>query len=316
MNLKVVALAGGVGGAKLVDGLANLLTPEEFCVIVNTGDDFDHLGLRICPDLDTVCYTLANLANPVTGWGRRDESWVVFDTLAKLGGPDWFRLGDQDLATHLFRTSLLNEGYSLYKVTQMLCEKWGVNHSVFPMSNDAVQTIVHTSDGESLAFQEYFVRQGFQPAVESIEFTGAKESKPNAKAINCLAGADLVVIAPSNPWVSIDPILAVPGYRKLINQKPVIAVSPLIGGKAVKGPAAKMFQEMGIEPTASAVASHYREILTGFMLDTSDHAEFEIISRWRIIPYEDNILMNNKKDRVRLAEAVLNFGETILTRSR
>lgn len=314
--MKVVALAGGVGGAKLVDGLAKLLTPEEFCVIVNTGDDFEHLGLRICPDLDTVCYTLANLANPETGWGRCDESWVVFDTLSELGGPDWFRLGDQDLATHLFRTSLLKEGLKIDEVTQKLCDRWCVNHDVFPMSNDEVQTIVHTSDGEALAFQEYFVRQGFQPAVESIEFTGAKESKPSAEAVKRLAGADLVVIAPSNPWVSIDPILAVPGYRELINQKPVIAVSPLIGGKAVKGPAAKMFQEMGIAPTASAVASHYRELLTGFMMDNRDHAEFENISRWRIIPLEEDILMNNIKDRVRLAEAVLNFGETILTRSR
>ncbi len=314
--MKVVALAGGVGGAKLVDGLARLLTPKEFCAIVNTGDDFDHLGLRICPDLDTVCYTLANLANPETGWGRRDESWVVFDTLAELGGPDWFRLGDQDLATHLFRTSLIKMGFKIDEVTHKLCEHWGVNHRVLPMSNDWVQTIMHTSDGESLAFQEYFVRQGFQPAVKSIEFKGVKDSKPNAEAVKRLARADLVVIAPSNPWVSIDPILAVPGYRELIIQKPVIAVSPLIGGKAIKGPAAKMFQEMGITPTASAVASHYREFLTGFMMDSCDRAEFENVSRWRIIPIEEDILMKNINDRVRLAEAVLNFGETILTRSR
>lgn len=314
--MNVVALAGGVGGAKLVEGLAQCLPPEQFSVIVNTGDDFEHLSLLICPDLDTVCYTLAGLANPETGWGRRDETWVVFEHLKKMDGPGWFQLGDKDLATHLTRTTRLAQGHPLSIVTSGFCSHWGINHAVYPMSDDTVRTIIHTTDGQSLGFQEYFVKLRFEPKVTSIEFSGASVSKPVVDALQKINKADLVILAPSNPFVSIDPILSVPGYLSVIKEKPVIAVSPLVGGRALKGPAAKMFQEMGIQPSAAAVAAHYRDWLTGFVLHTSDANEFEKISRSRIIPLVTDIIMNHHRDRVRLAEDVLKFGETLLTRSR
>lgn len=314
--MKVVALAGGVGGAKLVDGLASLLPPEDLSVIVNTGDDFEYLSLKISPDLDTVCYTLAGLANPTTGWGRMDETWQVFNAVAALDGPDWFHLGDRDIATHLVRTQRLNQGHSLSAITQTLCRNWGISHAVYPMSDDPVRTIVHTADGESLGFQVYFVKRECQPIVESFEFQGAKDAHPVLKALQKIRKSDLVIFAPSNPWVSIDPILAVPGYREAIGKKPVIAVSPLIGGKALKGPAAKMYRELGVQPSAAAVADHYRDLLAGFVLDHVDRGELEKIERWRIIALVTDILMKDKQDRVRLAGEVLEFGETILNRSR
>lgn len=314
--MKVVAFAGGVGGAKLVDGIAQILSPDDFSVVVNTGDDFDILSLRVSPDLDTVCYTLAGLANPQTGWGRRDETWATLDGVTALGGPDWFRLGDRDLATHLMRTTRLNQGDLLSEITRDFCRSWQVHHPVYPMTDDCVRTIVHTASGESLSFQAYFVQRACQPAVESFEFQGAQTAQPLPDALQAIREADLIVLAPSNPWVSIDPILAVPGYLTAIAKKPVLAVSPLIGGKAIKGPAAKMYLELGIEPTASAVALHYREFLTGFVFDRVDHAELENIERWRIIPLVTDILMKDKQDRVRLAKEVLKFGELVLNRSR
>lgn len=313
--MKVVAFAGGVGGAKLVDGLANLLSPDDFCVIVNTGDDFEHLSLKISPDLDTVCYTLGGVANPDVGWGIQDETWVTFKAVADLNGPSWFKLGDRDLATHLVRTTRLNQGELLSEITQDLCRQWGVVHRVFPMSNDPVRTIVHTAVGELLGFQEYFVHQTCSPVVSSFEFLGASAAKPVPAATEAVKAADLIIFAPSNPWVSIDPILAVPGYREVIVNKPVIVVSPIIDGKAIKGPAAKMYQEMGIQPSAEAVAHHYRGLINGFVFDTLDCDQLEKIRRWRIIPLVTDILMKDKSDRVRLAGETLEFGEAILNRS-
>jgi LPPG:FO 2-phospho-L-lactate transferase len=314
--LKVIALAGGVGGAKLVDGLAKLLSPKDLSVIVNTGDDFEYLSLQISPDLDTVCYTLADLANAETGWGQRQESWVTFNEITALGGLNWFRLGDKDLATHLVRTTWLQQGKSLSHITRAFCNHWGVLHPVFPMSDDPVRTVVHTVDGNALSFQEYFVHQACKPVVKSFEFIGAVVSTPVPAAIKKLVESDLVILAPSNPWVSIDPILSVPGYRQAMANKPVLAISPLIGGKAVKGPAAKMYRELGVQPSAAAVASHYHAFLTAMIIDTLDHAELEKIERWRIIALATDILMKDKLDRIRLAEEVLRFGETILNRSR
>lgn len=314
--MKVAALAGGVGGAKLVDGLARILSPDELSVIVNTGDDFTYLGLQISPDLDTVCYTLAGLANPETGWGQRDESWVAYQAAADLGGPDWFHLGDKDLATHLVRTSRLDARERLSAITHDFCEAWGIRHAVFPMSDDPVSTIVHTVDGEALVFQEYFVHRQCRPVVRSFEFAGAAESKPVPAALKALESADVVIIAPSNPWVSIDPILAIPGYHDMVSGKLVVAVSPIIAGKALKGPAAKIYQELGIKPCAAAVADHYRDFLTGFVFDEVDSGELEKIKRWRIIPLVADIIMRNEKDRVRLAQEVLTFCETIFNRSR
>ncbi len=314
--MKVVALAGGVGGAKLVDGLAALLPPTDFCVIVNTGDDFDHWGLRICPDLDTVCYTLAGLANPKTGWGLRDETWTTFEAVKSLGGPDWFRLGDKDLATHLVRTQQLGQGHALSAITREFCLGWGMVHPVLPMSDEPVRTIVHTADQGSMGFQHYFVKYGFQPVVKAFEFRGADQAKPAPGVLDAIDLADLVIFSPSNPWVSIDPILSVRGYRQALENKVVIAVSPIVGGYALKGPAAKMFNELGIRPSASAVASHYGRLLTGFIFDQQDQEELEKIERWRIIPLLTNIIMKDAQDRIRLAQEVLEFGETVLSRSR
>ncbi len=314
--MKVVAFAGGVGGAKLVDGLAQLLAPDELSIVVNTGDDFEYLSLKISPDLDTVCYTLADLANPQTGWGQRDETWVTFEAIRNLGGPAWFQLGDKDMATHILRTSMLETGNPLSDVTQSFCRQWGIAHPVFPMSDDPVRTIIHTKQGETLSFQEYFVHQACEPSVQSIEFQGAEKATPSTGAIKALEHADVVILAPSNPWVSIDPILAVPGYKQAISEKTVIAVSPLIGGKALKGPAAKIYQEMGITPSAAAVADHYRDVLAGFVFDFQDRGELEKIERWRIIPLVADIMMKDKPDRVRLAQEVLTFSETVHNRSR
>lgn len=314
--MKVVALAGGVGGAKLVAGLAKILPKDQLIVVVNTGDDFEYLNLKISPDLDTVCYTLAGLANPETGWGQRDENWVTHKTIRSLGGPDWFKLGDRDLATHLVRTHQLTKGKPLSEITTEFCQGWGIKHRIYPMSDDRVETIVHTQSGGALGFQEYFVHQACQPVVKSFEFRGSETARPIPDVIEGILKADIIIFAPSNPWVSIDPILSIPGYRKTIASKPVLAVSPIIGGKAVKGPAAKMYQELGYDPTASVVASHYRDLLTGFVLDTVDRSELEKIGRWRIIPFVTNILMRNEQDRIRLAEEVISFGEMILHRSR
>jgi LPPG:FO 2-phospho-L-lactate transferase len=314
--MKVCVMAGGVGGAKLVDGLAQVLSLTDLSIIVNTGDDFEYLGLQISPDLDTVCYTLADLANPKTGWGQRDETWVTFETLSKIGGLDWFRLGDRDLATHFYRTEALQQGKTLTTITRELCHSWGIKHTIFPMSNDPVRTIVYTRAGEALGFQEYFVHQGCHPEVTGFEFSGASVAQPAPGALEAIQNADLVLLAPSNPWVSIGPILDVPGYLAAIREKPVIAVSPIVGGKALKGPAAKMYLELGIKPSASAVADHYRKFLTGFVFDTIDLGELEKIKRWRIIPLVTDVVMHDKQDRVRLAKEVLRFSETVLNRSR
>jgi LPPG:FO 2-phospho-L-lactate transferase len=313
--MKVIALAGGVGGAKLVHGLAKVLSPEDFSVIVNTGDDFFHFGLKICPDLDTVCYTLAGLTNPATGWGQCEETWTVLDTVTQLGGADWFQLGDKDLATHLVRTAQLEQGKSLSEITHAYCQHWGITHRVYPMSDDPVETIVYTQEHGPLGFQEYFVHYGFRPVVTSFEFRGADRAVPAPGALEQIESADLVIIAPSNPWVSIDPILAIPEYRDSLARKMVIAVSPLVGNQALKGPAAKMFREMGIEPNPSAVAAHYGHLLKGFVIDHKDQLELEKIQRWRIIGLLSNIVMKDVPDRIRLAEEVLEFGESVLDRS-
>lgn len=300
--MKIVALAGGVGGAKLAHGLAQILPPEELTVIVNTGDDFEHLGLYICPDLDTVCYTLAGLANPETGWGRVGESWNTIANVEKLGGPAWFRLGDQDIATHLERTRRLKEGQPLSQVIRDFCRAWDVRHIVLPMCDSPVRTMVDTDEGE-LAFQEYFVHRRCEPIVKGFRFDGAEAAEPAPGVREALESADAIVFCPSNPWVSIDPILRV---VKKIN-KPVVAVSPIIGGKTVKGPAAKMYTELGIEPSALAVAMHYRTILTGFVLDNADLKYEEGIKALQVKTLVTDTLMNQLTDRARLATDVLHF---------
>lgn len=309
--MKVVALAGGVGGAKLADGLAKILSAE-LTVVVNTGDDFDHLGLRICPDLDTVCYTLGGLANPVTGWGRRDESWHAMDTVASLGGPNWFNLGDRDMGTHLERTRRLRMGQSLSEITRAFCQAWGIESQVLPMSNDPIPTIVLTDQGE-LPFQEYFVHQKCAPRVAGFRFEGSADSVPAPGVSDAIKEADLIVVCPSNPWVSIDPILAMGNVRASLQGKTVIAVSPIIGGRTVKGPAGKMFTELGFESSASAVAGHYGKLLTGFVLDQVDVNDQDKIRSLGLEVLVTQTMMNTPEDRQQLAADVLFFGRKILS---
>jgi LPPG:FO 2-phospho-L-lactate transferase len=271
--VKIVALAGGVGGAKLAHGLARVLPPAELAIIVNNGDDFEHFGLRICRDLDTVCYTLAEIANPKTGWGLEDESYQVLEAIRDLGGPLWFRMGDRDLGTHLERTRRLQQGETLSVITRDFCRAWGIDHPILPVTNDPIATIVQTAEEGDLAFQEYFVRRQCQPVVTGFHFNGAAKAEPAPGVLDLIEAADVVVICPSNPWVSIAPILAVPGIRDAIAEKPVVAVSPLVGGAAIKGPAAKMYAELGVQPSAVAVAETYQDLLSGFVLDEVNQDE-------------------------------------------
>ncbi|RPJ25500.1 MAG: 2-phospho-L-lactate transferase [Chloroflexi bacterium] len=310
--MKIVALAGGVGGAKLAHGLAQILPPEDLTVIVNTGDDFEHYELYICPDLDTVCYTLAGLANPETGWGRVNETWNVIESASKLGGPEWFRLGDQDLGTHLERTRRLKEGQALSQITKDFCRAWGIEQTILPMADGPVRTMVETEAGD-LAFQEYFVHRRCEPRVRGFRFEGVERAEPAPGAREAIQSADAVVICPSNPWVSIDPILQV--LAPLLSGEGsgvrVVAVSPIIGGQTVKGPAAKMYRELGIEPSALAVANHYRGLVTGFVLDKIDEQlKGEIGINMRTMT--TNILMKDLHDRSRLAGEVLHFIEAVL----
>jgi len=312
-KLKIVALAGGVGGAKFAHGLAQILAPEDLTVIVNTGDDFEHYGLYICPDLDTVCYTLAGLANPATGWGRLNETWNVIENASTLGGPAWFRLGDQDLGTHLERTRRLKQGQTLSQITRDFCKAWGIAPTILPMSDQPVRTVVETDAGH-LAFQEYFVHRHCEPRVTGFQFEGVATAAPAPGTREAIDSADAILICPSNPWVSIDPILRVlsPLLKGEGSGMRFFAVSPIIGGQAIKGPAAKMYRELGIEPSALAVARHYCDFLAGFVFDKVDkHLEGEIRSL-DMRTLVTNTLMQSHDDRKRLAMDVLEFVRTDL----
>ena len=309
--MKVVALAGGVGGAKLVDGLAQVLPAEDLTTIVNTGDDFIHFGLNISPDIDTVCYTLAGLANPVTGWGRIDETWGTMQSLQTLGGPDWFSLGDKDLGTHLERTRRLQEGQKLSLIVKDFCEVWNIESTILPMSDDDIRTIVITGEGE-LPFQDYFVKKQCRPEVKGFKFLGIDSAVPAPGVIQAIKDADLLLICPSNPWVSIDPIILVPGIKSvLLEQKQgklkVFAVSPIIGGQSVKGPAGKMFTELGIEASAYAVAEHYQDIVDVFIFDYIDSEMEDSITELNMVAVCCQTLMKTRSDRKSLAESILNI---------
>jgi LPPG:FO 2-phospho-L-lactate transferase len=306
IDLNVVALAGGVGGAKLADGLAQVLQPEQLTIIVNTADDFTHLGLRISPDLDTVCYTLADMANPETGWGRINETWNVFERLKKMGMPDWFQLGDSDIATHLVRRMWLNEGRTLSQITQDFCKLWGLRERVLPMSDDTVQTWVYTSEGD-LEFQEYFAHHKCEPRVNGFKFEGVEKSKPAPGVLEAIDECEVAIICPSNPWVSIDPILSVPNIKQALSNHMVIAVSPIIGGKTIKGPAAKMFTELGIRPSALAVTRHYEDLIHSIVIDNSDKDYSMEINKLGIHPFLTNILMRERSDRGRLAKEIIDY---------
>ena len=303
--MKVVAVSGGVGGAKLAHGLA-MLDSIDLSVIVNTGDDFEHLGLLISPDLDTVTYALADVANPVMGWVRADETIQVFEELERYGAPNWFRLGDRDLALHLERTDRLRRGESLTAVTAGLCERLGVKAAVLPMTDARVPTRVHTSDGP-LDFQDYFVRLRCEPVVTGFEFSGIETAAPTPEVEAALAGADAIVFGPSNPFVSIDPILNIAGIREAIAAKPAVAVSPIVGGQAIKGPAAKMLNELGLDVSALAVARKYAGLLQGFVVDTQDAELASEIEAIGFAVLVTDTIMTSDGDRRRLAEECLDF---------
>jgi LPPG:FO 2-phospho-L-lactate transferase len=306
---QVLALAGGVGGAKLAAGLAKLLG-ERLTVLVNTGDDFDHLGLHISPDLDTVMYTLAGMANPQTGWGLAGETWSFMEQVEKLGGPAWFRLGDRDLATHALRTQWLRDGRTLTAATEQLCRVFGVSAAVLPMTDDRVRTIVH-AQGERLAFQDYFVRLQCSVPVTRLSFEGAAEATFNPLLHSLPRGAEsfVVLICPSNPYLSIDPILALPGLRDWLkkNAASIIAVSPIVSGAAIKGPAAKIMRELGIDPSAQSVAAHYHGLIDGFIIDQVDAASRDALAQSGVAVRVAQTIMRGSDERIALARECLAF---------
>jgi LPPG:FO 2-phospho-L-lactate transferase len=303
--MSVLALSGGIGGAKLALGLYRVLPPGKLTVVANTGDDFEHLGLSISPDIDTLLYTLSGIDNPELGWGRRNETWTFMAALEALGGETWFKLGDGDLATHVERTRRLAAGESLSQITDDFRRRLGILARPLPMSDDRVRTRLRTREG-LLDFQDYFVRLRASPVVREIAYAGAAEARANPDFLAALAGDDLelVVICPSNPFLSIDPILSLPRVRDALRacRAPVVAVSPIIGGKAVKGPTAKIMAELGLPVGAAAVARHYEDILDVFIADEADANEVEDLG----IPVRlARTLMSTIEDREALARVVL-----------
>jgi LPPG:FO 2-phospho-L-lactate transferase len=313
---RILALAGGVGGAKLALGLAGLLPSELLTIVVNTADDFEHLGLAISPDLDTVMYTLAGVANPETGWGRRGETWSVMDALGQLGGETWFRLGDKDLATHIERTRRLRGGEKLSAITRDLAQRLGVKPTMVPMSDDPVRTMV-TTDSSELAFQDWFVRLRCEPVVVSLHFAGAKTARPHPALVD-MAGLRGLIVCPSNPFVSVAPIVALPGVRMVIEHArvPRVAVTPIVGGQAIKGPAAKMLAELGHDVSALGVARYYKGLLDGFVLDAEDAALAPGIEALGIRVRVADTMMRNDQDKQRLAATTLEFVDELAISGR
>ncbi len=307
----VVALSGGVGGAKLALGLSRVVPPGCLTVVANTGDDCEHLGLAISPDLDTLLYTLAGVADPIKGWGREDETWTFMRALETLGGPTWFLLGDGDLATHVERTRRLAAGEPLSMIIDIFRRRLGIASQLVPMSDDPVRTRLRTTEGW-LDFQDYFVRRRCEPAVTAIELRGVERARPQPLVLDALTDPSLraVVICPSNPLISIEPILAVPGIRAALAacRAPVIAVSPIIGGEAVKGPTAKMLRELGSGHDAVAVALRYRDILDGYVVDTVDAATADVLD---IAVVAAPTLMTSLQDREHLAQIVIQFADQL-----
>lgn len=310
-NTRVLALCGGVGGAKLALGLARVLPPGALMIAANTGDDFEHLGLCVSPDLDTVTYALAARDNPETGWGRRDETWCFMHALAEVGGETWFKFGDRDLALHVERTRRLRNGETLSAITADIARRFGIKSRIVPMSDNCVRTMVHTRDG-TLEFQRYFVEKRCTPEVTGFSFEGAAVATPHPAILEVLSDRRLraIVICPSNPYISIDPILALPGLRAALKRAwaPVVAVSPIIGGRAVKGPTAKMMQELGLSADVRTVAAHYGDILNGYVVDAADDGFADELDLPVLVT---PTLMKSLADREALARAVLDFADRL-----
>ena len=313
-----LALSGGVGGAKLVLGLSGVLAPDQMTVVANTGDDFEHLGLNICPDIDTVLYTLADWNNKELGWGQAEESWNFLAALKRLGGENWFSLGDRDMATHILRTQLLGAGSSLSEVIEQLSAKMNIAHRIVPMTDERVRTQVHCRDQRTLTFQHYFVRDRCQPEVTGFEFSGIDKARPSAGFSAALASPlSAVIICPSNPFVSVAPILEIPGVVAQLQaaKVPVVVVSNIVGGEAIKGPAAKMMSELGMPQTALGVAQHYVEqygdLVKGFVLDTADSALEKEVNALGLATIVTKSVMLKLHDKIELAKQTLAFASTL-----
>ncbi len=309
MSGQIVTLSGGVGGAKLVLGLSHVVEGDNLVVACNTGDDFDHLGLRICPDIDSVLYALSGLSDQQRGWGRRDETWTFMSAIAELQGPEWFNLGDGDLATHVLRTEMLRQGMSLSDVTASLTQRLGISAIILPMSDDPVATIVQTGTG-NLAFQHYFVREQCAPSVTGFTFENIADARPEPNIVKALSDSPkAIVIAPSNPYVSVDPILHLPGLRDAMKDSgaPVVAVSPIVGGQAIKGPAAKMMGELGKDVSVLGIAAHYQGLIDGLVIDVQDAGLAPKIRELGIEPLVTQTVMTDLESRIALARATLGF---------
>ncbi|CAN5156926.1 2-phospho-L-lactate transferase [soil metagenome] len=306
MTGKIVVLTGGVGGAKLVLGLAQIVPPADIVAIVNTGDDFRHLGLHVSPDIDTLLYTLSGKSNQAQGWGREGESWGFLSALRSLGGEDWFALGDGDLALHVQRSHLLSRGDRLSSITASFAAAWGIEVSILPMSDDPVATSLDTDEGK-LEFQRYFVERRCIPVVSRISFPGVETAQPAPGVIEAILQAEAIIIAPSNPYLSVDPILALPAIAAALHETKaaVVAVSPIIGGKAVKGPTAKLMTELGIRTDNAAIAAHYKGIVDGLVIDKGDDVpEGLVVER-------TDTLMATLDDRARVARVALDLARSI-----
>ncbi len=302
---KVVVFVGGVGGAKLALGLQQIVTAENLTIIINTGDDFWHYGLRICPDIDTVLYTLSGRVNPEFGWGVADDTTITLDALKTIGESPWFLLGDKDLATHLLRTHLVRQGQTLTQIVQHLAKQMGIQATILPMTNAEVPTMVHTQEQGILEFQEYFVKHRWQPIVSSLEYRNMESANVSPQVATALNNADVILFGPSNPWLSIAPILSVPTMRErlLSLDIPRIAVTPIVDGQAIKGPAAKIMAELGYEVTAQTVADYYGDVITGFVYDERDDA-FNTYAKNSIA---FDTIMKTTEDKAQLAEAILSW---------
>ncbi len=310
--MNFVVFSGGVGGAKFAEGMARSVGADSLTVIVNTADDLEIYGLRISPDLDTVMYTLANVANAETGWGLTGDTFNNFAMLGQYGIEPWFRLGDKDLSTHIIRTNMLRSGATLTEVTRALCARLNIRSRVLPMSDEQVRTVVETDEG-LLTFQEYFVKKHCEPVVRSLTYEGIHEAHASADVLRAIETADTIIIAPSNPYLSIEPILALPGVRDaLLNAAaPVIAISPIIGGEALKGPAAKIMAELGKVPSAVTVAEKYSDFINGFVLDQKDtELQLDVITMG-LGPLVTDTIMITPDDRARLACEVVNYADQL-----
>jgi len=307
-NSKVLALAGGVGGAKLALGLRDILDEESLAIVVNTGDDEEFFGLHVSPDLDTVMYTLGGIANPDTGWGISGETFRSLNRLRQYGVDTWFNLGDLDMATHIRRTQLLGQGNTLSEVTNSLCSSLGIAHSIFPMTDDTLKTIVITEISE-MSFQEYFVKNRCDPRVISLRFDSPSECSPSPGFVTALNESDLLVFCPSNPFLSVDPILAVPGVRKKIEnfRGARIAVSPIVGGEAIKGPAGKILRELGHEVSCVGVAKRYIDLCDVFIIDNVDADLASTIEKLGMRVVVTNTIMNNDQEKRTLAREILSL---------